>query len=123
MITIYGELYSSKNHRQVFRSGGKIIIAKPAKAKAQEKDHAIQLQAGKVRWNKMVVGKAYPLRVGFRVYRKTNGAFDWCNIIQGLADAMTKAGYFPDDSAKYFTPVFLGFDKDAQNPRTEIEVL
>lgn len=123
MITIHGELYSSKNSRRILKVNGRTIVAKSAKSKSQEQDHAIQLQSSKRMWNKMVAGKAYPLRVGFRVYRRTEARFDWANIIQGLCDAMVKAGYLPDDSAGFLTPVYLGYSKDAQNPRTEIEVL
>lgn len=123
MIIVQGELYSSKNSRRILKVKGKIIVAKSEVSKKQETDLQWQLVGAKARWNRLIKGKAFPLRVGFRVYRRTAGKFDWLNIIQGLADAMVKAKLLPDDSADFFTPVFLGYAKDADNPRTEIEVL
>ena len=72
----------------------------------------------------MIDGKnKKPLSVGFFVYRKTKRRWDWANIIQGISDAMVKAGYLEDDSAEFFTPVFLGFKVDKENPRVELSVL
>jgi Holliday junction resolvase RusA-like endonuclease len=71
----------------------------------------------------MTTDKIFPLKVGFYVYSKTRRRFDWVNIVQGLQDAMVKNKYLPDDSALYLTPIFLGFDVDADNPRVEISVL
>ena len=133
MITIYGQLYSSKNHRQLFKnkSTGKMFIAKPQKAKAAEDGLMVQLKTNKQRWRMMIALKEklfspdgyYPLRVQFKIYRKNNQRFDYVNIVQSLADQMVKAGYLPDDNADYFIPVFVPYEVDASNPRCEIQIL
>lgn len=132
MITIYGTLYSSKNHRQLFknRSTGKMFIAKPKKAKDAEDGLMLQLKSNIRRWKKMqrerdphLEGEHYPIRVSFKIYRKNKQRFDYVNIIQSLADQMVKAGYMPDDSADYFIPVFEPYEVDSKNPRTEIIIL
>ena len=123
MIVIQGELYSSKNSRQVFKVKGRTIVAKSKVSKAQEGSHAIQLKIYKRQWMDMIDGKEFPLLVRFNIYRKTAGRFDWMNVVHGLIDSMVKAGYMPDDSAEFFKPVFGEYAKDAKNPRTEIEVL
>lgn len=124
-IVLNTELYSSKNSRKFVRNRrtGQTFIVKSARAQQQEKVLDALLNQNKEIWYEMVKEKKYPLRVGFYIYRKTRMRWDWVNIIQGLADAMVKAGYIEDDSAFYFTPYFIGWDIDKNNPRVEITVL
>lgn len=123
MITLHLELYSSKNSRTMIFARGKPILVKSNKAAKQDKELKELLPANKAEWDRMTKGKEYPLKVQFFVYRQTKRAWDWLNLIQGLADAMTKAGYWPDDNINYFTPVFKGWAVDKDDPRVEIEVL
>lgn len=125
MIVLPVELYSSKNGQQIIYSKSKqrLMVIKKAVARQQEYTLHTLLMANKREWVKMVDGKKFPLKVGFYVYRKTRRRFDWCNIVQGLQDAMVKEGYLPDDNASYLTPVFLGWEVDSANPRCEICVL
>lgn len=124
MITLNLELFSSKNSMKIIRlRNGRQLVVKHDRARKQEKEFKELLDANKEEWDRMTKGKEYPLKVQFFVYRKTKRIWDWLNIIQGLADAMTKAGYWPDDNTNYFTPVFKGWAVDKDNPRTEIEVL
>ncbi len=74
-------------------------------------------------WERMIMGRAYPLRVRFKIYRSTHGKFDYVNILQNLLDAMVKAGYIPDDDARHLIPLPEQYEKDAQNPRTILTVL
>ena len=124
-IVLYTELYSSKNSRKFVRNKrtGQTFIVKSARAQEQEKTLGVLLERHKPMWMQMVKEKKYPLRVGFYIYRRTRIRWDWVNIIQGLADAMVKAGYMEDDSAFFFTPVFIGWDIDKEHPRVEISVL
>lgn len=117
-ITIHQELYSSKNTRTFTRLGnGRTVLLKSRKAKEQEDTLGTALKANFEQWKAMTANKSYPLRVHFEIYRKTRRVWDWLNIIQGIADAMTHAGYIPDDNTNFFTPVFDKADYDKDDPR------
>ena len=123
-IILYTDLYSTKNARQFRRlKDGRTILTKRYSVQKFEKQLNELLQKHKPMWMEMVKDKKYPLKVGFYVYRRTKMRWDWQNIIQGLADGMTRNGYIEDDSAFYFTPVYLGWDIDKEHPRVEIRVL
>lgn len=123
-IILYTHLYSMKNSRTFTRlKNGMTILAKPGRVRKMEKDLDDMLEKHKPMWVEMIKDKKYPLKVGFYVYRKDKRRWDWQNIIQGLADAMTRAKYIEDDSAYFFTPVYLGWDIDKEHPRVEIRVL
>ena len=124
-ITLELELHSSKNGQQIIYSKklDRPLIVKKISARVQDNQLKVLLMANKRKWDKMIEGKQYPLKVGFYVWRKTKRRFDWCNIVQGIQDSMVKNGYIPDDNASYLTPVFLGWDVDSERPRVEICVL
>lgn len=119
------ELHSSKNGQQIIYNKRleRMMVIKKAVARQQDNTLKILLMANKRTWDKMIEGKKFPLKVGFYVYRKTRRRFDWCNIVQGLQDAMVRNGYLPDDSAQYLTPYFLGWSVDSEKPRVEMCVL
>ena len=121
-ITLPVELYSTKNGQQIIYSKKqqRLMVIKKVVAKRQESTLNVLLMANKRTWDKMVEGKPYPLRVCFYIYRKTNRRSDLNNIYQGLFDAMTRAGYLPDDSWKYFIPIYVGAGVDKLNPRVLI---
>src|SRR3989442_420067 len=100
MITILGELYSSKNGTRILRNRqtGKPFVAKKAKAKDAEQGMLLQLQAQKQEWKRMVKKSGLPFRVHFKFYRRTRMRFDYVNLLQNLADNMVKAGYLFDDN-------------------------
>lgn len=126
MITIYGELYSSKNSKRIVynKSTKKPFLIKSGKSLASEKNLQLQLQANKGKWLKMLGGNpSYPVAVMFKIYRRTHGRFDYCNVTMLLHDVMVKCGYLPDDSAKYFIPVFAPYEVDKTSPRVEISVI
>lgn len=123
-IILYTDLYSTKNARQFRRlKDGRTFLTKRYAVQKFEKKLDELLQNHKPMWMEMIKDKKYPLKVGFYVYRRTKMRWDWQNIIQGLADGMTRNGYIEDDSAFYFTPVYLGWDIDKEHPRVEIRVL
>ena len=68
----------------------------------------------------MAEGYEKPLKVVFKIYRKTHRKFDYVNIIQGLQDLMVKCGWLPDDNADEIIPVFQPYDVDKNDPRVEI---
>lgn len=124
-IVLHTELHSSKNGRQFVRlKNGRTVLLKSKSATAQEKFFEEELAKNYHKWAQMTKDvKGFPLKVGFFVYRATHRRWDWMNIIQGLADGMVKAGYLEDDCVKFFTPVFLGYDIDKDDPRVEISVV
>lgn len=79
-----------------------------------------QLCLNRYKWLKEIENAPKPLKVGFKIYRKTKRAFDWLNIGQGISDLMVKCAWLPDDNVYEYIPVFCGWEIDKNNPRTEI---
>lgn len=119
MIVIQGEIHSSKNSRRVFRAGKRVIVAKSAKAKADESMLAEQLSRQYEKWHEMADGKDFPLYVAFHFVRLSRRRWDFANIVQGVADAMVKAGYIPDDDVTHFIPVYAGHTVDKERHGVE----
>lgn len=122
MITIYGELYSSKNSKQIIRCGNRMALV-PSKA---FRDHSApieqQLILNRQNWVQEIKNAQKPLKIVFKIYRKTHRRFDYVNIVQGLQDFMVKYGWIPDDNADEIIPVFEPYEVDSKNPRVEISV-
>lgn len=123
MIVLNLELRSSKNSRKIVHAKGRMLVIKSKIAREQDKVLADLLPKNKPVWDQMVKGKPFPLKVSFSVYKSTKRRWDWANLIQGLADAMVKYGYMPDDDTSHFTPVFDKWGVDKENPRVEVDVL
>ena len=120
MITIYGELYSSKNSKRIVRFGDKMALI-PSKAYMSSiKPIETQLCLNRYKWLKEIENASKPLKVGFKIYRKTHRKSDYINLLQGLADLMVKCGWIKDDNMDEFLPVFEPYEVDKNNPRTEI---
>lgn len=125
-LVILGELYSTKNSRQIYKAGnGRTFVTKSLKSKEQEMSFALQLNnpVNREIWSRMVSGKQLPIKLAFKIFRRTKSRFDYLNIVQGLTDAMTKAGYIPDDDSRSMIPVFEQAEVDKYMPRTELSVL
>ncbi len=120
MITIYGELYSSKNSKRIVKFGNKMALIASKQYMASVKPIEQQLVLNRGKWLRMAEGYEKPLKVVFKIYRKTHRKFDYVNIIQGLQDLMVKCGWLPDDNADEIIPVFQPYDVDKNDPRVEI---
>ena len=120
MITIYGELYSLKNSKRIVKFGKKMALIASKQYMASVKPIEQQLVLNKRNWIEMVKFFPSPLKVVFKIYRKTHRKFDYVNIIQGLQDLMVKCGWLPDDNADEIIPVFEPYEVDKNNPRVEI---
>lgn len=124
-LVIPGELYSSKNSQQIYRTpSGKPFITKSKKAKEHEKTLGVLLKDNNRRrqWAAMTEDKEFPLKVHVLVYRRTHGIFDYGNIFQNFWDAMKRGGYLIDDSARFLEPVYEPYIKDKNNPRVVLWV-
>ena len=119
-ITIYGELYSSKNSKRIVRFGNKTALIASKQYLASVKPIEQQLVLNRQKWLRMSEGYEKPLKIVFKVYRKTHRRFDYLNIFQGLCDMMVKCGWLKDDNADEIIPVFMPYDVDKTNPRVEI---
>lgn len=125
MISIQGEIHSSKNSRQVFRNRatGRPFVVKSDVSKADESLLADQLSDNKHEWEAMKACCGYPLSVVFYFRRKTKARWDFANLVQGVADAMVKAGYLPDDDVRNFIPIFGGYRVDKDNPGVDFWII
>lgn len=121
MIVIKGQIHSSKNSRQIFknRKTGSSIVAKSDNAKSDEYMIGMQLNIQREEWERMTTGLEYPLFVVFHFVRKTDSVWDFVNLVQGVADAMVKAEYIPDDDVKHFIPVWGDYSVDKNDPGVE----
>ena len=119
-ITIYGELYSSKNSKRIVRFGNRPALIASKQYLESVKPIEQQLVLNRSKWQRMIDGYEKPLEIVFKIYRKTHRKFDYVNIIQGLQDLMVKCQWLPDDNADEIIPVFMPYDVDKTNPRVEI---
>jgi Holliday junction resolvase RusA-like endonuclease len=125
MLTLYGEVYSKKNSKQIVYRKNKPIIIASRRYLENETSNLWQLKQVDCRlaWEKMTEGKQYPFRVEFKFYRKTARPFDYANLVQGISDELVIAKYLPDDNMNYFIPVFAEWEKSKEYPRVEIKIL
>lgn len=124
-ITVAGELYSKKNSKDIFvnKKTGKYFIASNQKAREAEQDLVRQLEQLKELWHEYTDDLPRPLKICFKIYRKSERKFDYNNITQGLLDAMVKAGLLIDDNMKCVIPYYEPYSVDRKNPRTIISLL
>lgn len=124
MITIEGELYSSKNSRQILisKTTGRPFVSKSRIAKEDEKNLIAKLKKQKQEFLKELEGCTFPVVMVFKIYRKTHRRFDYINIIQNLCDCMVQAGILEDDCADIIIPAFEPYEVDKERPRVEIDV-
>ena len=123
MIVIYGELYSSKNSKRIVKFGNRIALISSKQNLESVKPIEQQLILNRKKWFEMINGYKKPLKISFKIYRKTHRKFDYLNIIQGLQDLMVKCGWLIDDNADEIIPVFEPYEVDKINPRVEIFII
>jgi len=119
-ITIYGELYSSKNSKRIVRFGNRPALISSKAYLSSIKPIEQQLMLNRYKWLKEIENAYKPLKIGFRIYRKTKRAWDWLNIGQGISDLMVKCGWLPDDNVYEYIPTLIDWKIDKNNPRVEI---
>lgn len=125
MITLYGELYSSKNSRQVVNIRGRTLVLKSKQCQRGEKEFAPQMEELRdafISECESQLENRKPLKIAFKIYRKTRRRFDYVNIIQSLLDLMVKHNWIIDDNADEILPVFREYEVDKDNPRVEISI-
>ena len=125
MITIYQELISSKNSKNLFRNRktGKLFVAKNIRAQNSQKSLLDEITSKRDSFLQEMADIEKPYYCLFKIYRKTHRRFDYVNIIQLLSDCMTIAGIWEDDCADVVIPCFAPYEVDKNNPRVEISFL
>lgn len=118
IFQINGEIHSSKNSRIPLKNG-KVIKSKAARD--DENMIGWQLLEQKEKWD--AIPKVYPLYVRFLFRRKTKARWDFVNLVQGVADAMVKTGYIPDDDVLHFIPVYRGFEINKECPGVDFYIM
>ena len=123
MITIIGELYSSKNSKRIVKFGDRMALISSKAYMSSVKPIEQQLILNRYKWLKEIENHPKPLKIAFKIYRKTHRRFDYVNIIQGIQDLMVKCRWLEDDNADEILPVFIPYEVDKHNPRVEISVI
>lgn len=123
MIAIYGELYSSKNSKRIVKFGDRPALIASKQYLQSIKPIEQQLVLNRYKWLAEVKDVPKPLKICFKIYRKTHRRFDYLNVIQGLCDLMVKCRWIEDDNADEIIPVFLPYKVDKCNPRVEVSVI
>lgn len=152
-IFIPGEVFSSKNSRQIFyrftafsdccgaESTGKGVdriclkckkhckpkqipfIDKSKAAKEYDNEMLPTYSDRRDQFIEMIKGKSAPLYIGLFFSRKTRREFDYNNISQAVMDIMKTAGWIPEDCMNVTIPVYLGYIVNSNNPGVVITVL
>jgi hypothetical protein len=124
MITIYGNVPSSKNSKQLFknRNTGKLFVAKSDLCLEYIKKTELQWIANKKMFDKMFKGCKKPLEIRMKFIRDSKRKADYINLAQLPLDLMVKYEWIPDDNYNEVIPFFLPIEIDKTNPRLEIWV-
>ena len=115
MITIYGQVPSLKNNKQLFinRRTGKHFITSSQQTKDWNEEALWQLATAKP-------VTEYPVALYLTFYCKDNRRRDMDNMLSSVLDILVKADVLVDDSWQYVPRITLTAEKDAENPRVEI---
>ena len=69
-----------------------------------------------------MASKQMPYRFHFFYIRRDKRHFDYCNVVQILADALQKVGILEDDDMEHFIPVFDGYSVNKDMPGVEFYI-
>lgn len=114
-IFIKGNVPSSKNSKQITRSGI-LISSKTVQRYNKEFGHQWADKELKKQFKEAIDKMVKPYRIGFYFNRSTKRLFDYVNVAQYPLDLMVKNGWLEDDNCMEVIPVFLGHEVDAKNP-------
>lgn len=85
-----------------------------------DKDRPNEFEAFRSQFNKMKMGKEFPLIIGYHQVRNSKRLFDFSNSIEIIQDLLTAHDFIEDDNVKFVfpTPMYLdGTLIDPNNPR------
>ena len=104
---------------------GRTLVLKSKQCQRGEKEFAPQMEELRdafISECESQLENRKPLKIAFKIYRKTRRRFDYVNIIQSLLDLMVKHNWIIDDNADEILPVFREYEVDKYNPRVEISI-
>jgi len=135
MIQIPFEILSMKNSKEIryrFGKGKKTpFIANRTIVINQKKAIVDYMVVHRDLWEEEIKGKNTPYILCYKLYRKTDGAFDYNNISQIVFDSMEEpnpkkgkigAKWIKDDNMRNLLPIACGWEKDESNPRMEFYI-
>jgi Holliday junction resolvase RusA-like endonuclease len=105
---------------------GRTLVLKSKQCQRGEKEFAPQMEELRdafISECESSLENRKPLKIAFKIYRKTRRRFDYVNIIQSLLDLMVKHNWIIDDNADEILPVFWEYEVDKYNPRVEISIV
>lgn len=122
-IFIKGNFPSFKNSKQY--TGKYFIMSKTVQKYL--KNYEYQWKTPPKEFSNLV-GRNFPMQIGFHFIRGTRHRWDFHNMVQGCADLMVKHGWIPDDNMNYFLPFPLEingkfYEYNKENPGVIIKIL
>ena len=69
-------------------------------------------EARRVEWEAMMVGKDFPIIIGYHQVRNSKRLFDFSNSVELPQDLMTSHDFIEDDNVKFVFPVPMTVDGD-----------
>jgi Holliday junction resolvase RusA-like endonuclease len=115
MITLYGQVPSLKNNKQLFinKRTGKHFITSSKSSKDWTSEAINQLA-----FTKPI--KDYPILLHATFYCKDNRRRDLDNMLSTVLDALRHAGILEDDSWQFIPKIVVAGLLDKENPRVEL---
>lgn len=124
VITIYGNVPSSKNSKRIVHVKGRTLVLMSKFAETYIRETAKQWMLNKPKFIHLIKGKNKPYKIEFQFIRETKCRFDFVNLCQLPLDLMVKYSWITDDDYTNVIPVInpeVIFDKD--NAGIKIKVL
>lgn len=115
-ITIDLPPITKKNHQQIIRAKGHLMVIPSKQYKQYEKDASLL-----IKWDGEPID--YPVQVKCLYYMPTRRRVDMVNLLEASCDVLVHCGVLADDNSK----IIVSHDGsrvlyDKENPRTEIEI-
>lgn len=124
VITIYGNVPSSKNSKRIVYVRGRTLVLNSKFAETYIRETAKQWDANRNNFQKLISNKSKPYKIEFQFIRETKRRFDFVNLCQLPLDLMVKYSWITDDDYTNVIPVInpeVIFDKE--NCGLKIKVL
>lgn len=123
-IFIHGNVPSSKNSKRIVHVNGRTIVLMSKFAETYIKHTAVQWDANRNNFHKLICNKPRPYKIEFQFIRESKRRFDFVNLCQLPLDLMTKYQWIEDDDYTNVIPIInpeVIFDKE--NSGIKIKVL
>jgi Holliday junction resolvase RusA-like endonuclease len=117
-ITFFGRVPSKKNNLRRVQVKGRLITLPSVKYCDWESTAVFDIKMQQI--NQLHP----PYKISYRVFAPDRKASDLSNKIEGINDALVKAGVITDDNWFVLTDLSVSFiEVDKANPRIEVEII